>query len=82
MAGLRRAEALHGKLRSVKYLLGKDGRARQIRRAETMDDLFATVNWDSRWGERRREGSPPAAAHRPTATKGGQRRRVRPPAHA
>lgn len=37
----------NGKLRSAEYLLGTDGQARQIRRAETMDDLFATVDWDA-----------------------------------
>lgn len=37
----------NGKLRSAEYLLGEDGQARQIRRAETMADLFATVDWDA-----------------------------------
>ncbi|ADY26522.1 Diaminopimelate decarboxylase [Deinococcus proteolyticus MRP] len=35
----------NGKLRSAEYLLRADGRAEMIRRAETMDDLFATLSW-------------------------------------
>ncbi|ACV05171.1 diaminopimelate decarboxylase [Kytococcus sedentarius] len=35
----------NGKLRSAEYLLDQNGQAHQIRRAETMDDLFATVDW-------------------------------------
>ncbi|MFC6592663.1 hypothetical protein ACFP81_12110 [Deinococcus lacus] len=35
----------NGKLRSAEYLLRQDGSVEMIRRAETMDDLFATVEW-------------------------------------
>ncbi|QDT17145.1 diaminopimelate decarboxylase [Alienimonas californiensis] len=34
----------NGKLRSAEYLLKEDGSVEQIRRAETYDDLFATLN--------------------------------------
>lgn len=37
----------NGKLRSAEYLLQPDGQVRRIRRAETMDDLFATVDWEA-----------------------------------
>ena len=35
----------NGKLRSAEYLLCEDGTVRQIRRAETVDDLFATLDF-------------------------------------
>jgi diaminopimelate decarboxylase len=35
----------NGKLRSKELLLGLDGRTRQIRRAETTDDYFATLDF-------------------------------------
>ncbi|HAR64942.1 MAG TPA: diaminopimelate decarboxylase, partial [Lentisphaeria bacterium] len=35
----------NGKLRSAELLLQKDGSVRVIRRAETYDDLFATLNF-------------------------------------
>ena len=35
----------NAKLRSAEYLLQADGSVRMIRRAETMDDLFATLNF-------------------------------------
>ncbi len=35
----------NAKLRSAEYLLQEDGSLRMIRRAETMDDLFATLNF-------------------------------------
>ena len=35
----------NGKLRSAELLLEKDGSVRQIRRAETYDDYFATVDF-------------------------------------
>lgn len=35
----------NGKLRSAEYLLHADGSVTMIRRAETMDDLFATIKW-------------------------------------
>jgi diaminopimelate decarboxylase len=34
----------NGKLRSAELLLEKDGSVRLIRRAETLDDYFATLN--------------------------------------
>lgn len=37
----------NGKLRSAELLLRKDGAVTQIRRAETMDDLFATLDFTS-----------------------------------
>jgi diaminopimelate decarboxylase len=37
----------NGKLRSAELLLKKDGHASLIRRAETIDDYFATLNFDS-----------------------------------
>ncbi len=36
----------NGKLRSAEILLQEDGSTRMIRRAETMDDYFATLNFD------------------------------------
>jgi len=36
----------NGKLRSAELLLESDGSVRQIRRAETLDDYFATLNFD------------------------------------
>jgi diaminopimelate decarboxylase len=36
----------NGKLRSAELLLRKDGSVVQIRRAETPDDYFATLNFD------------------------------------
>lgn len=36
----------NGKLRSAELLLEEDGSVRQIRRAETIDDYFATLNFD------------------------------------
>ena len=36
----------NGKLRSAELLLEEDGSVRQIRRAETMDDYFATLDFD------------------------------------
>jgi len=36
----------NSKLRSAEYLLHEDGSVSMIRRAETMDDLFATVRFD------------------------------------
>jgi diaminopimelate decarboxylase len=35
----------NAKLRSAEYLLQEDGSLRMIRRAETMDDLFATLRF-------------------------------------
>lgn len=35
----------NGKLRSAEFLLGEDGKFHQIRRAETMDDYFATLDF-------------------------------------
>lgn len=35
----------NGKLRSAELLLGSDGSVKQIRRAETLDDLFATLDF-------------------------------------
>ncbi len=35
----------NGKLRSAELLLGKDGNVKMIRRAETMDDYFATLDF-------------------------------------
>ena len=35
----------NGKLRSAELLLEEDGSVRQIRRAETLDDYFATLEW-------------------------------------
>jgi diaminopimelate decarboxylase len=35
----------NGKLRSAELLLKPDGTVRQIRRAETMDDYFATLDF-------------------------------------
>jgi diaminopimelate decarboxylase len=35
----------NGKLRSAELLLEEDGTARQIRRAETLDDYFATLDF-------------------------------------
>ncbi len=37
----------NGKLRSAELLLEEDGSTRQIRRAETLDDYFATLDMDS-----------------------------------
>ena len=37
----------NGKLRSAEWLLRKDGTAVLIRRPETLDDLFATINWEA-----------------------------------
>ncbi|MDA1017734.1 MAG: diaminopimelate decarboxylase [Planctomycetota bacterium] len=37
----------NGKLRSAELLLREDGSVKQIRRAETMDDLFATLDFES-----------------------------------
>jgi diaminopimelate decarboxylase len=37
----------NGKLRSAEWLLRRDGSATLIRRAETLEDLFATINWDA-----------------------------------
>ncbi len=36
----------NGKLRSAELLLESDGSVREIRRAETLDDYFATLNFD------------------------------------
>jgi len=36
----------NGKLRSAEYLLTCDGKIRMIRRAETLDDLFATLQFE------------------------------------
>ncbi|MBD3422549.1 MAG: diaminopimelate decarboxylase [Chitinivibrionales bacterium] len=36
----------NGKLRSAELLLRPDGEVKQIRRAETLDDYFATLNFD------------------------------------
>ena len=36
----------NGKLRSAELLLEEDGSVRQIRRAETLDDYFATLSWN------------------------------------
>lgn len=36
----------NGKLRSAELLLEEDGNVRQIRRAETLDDYFATLSFD------------------------------------
>jgi diaminopimelate decarboxylase len=38
----------NGKLRSAELLLQEDGSVRQIRRAETLDDYFATVDFPAR----------------------------------
>ena len=35
----------NGKLRSAELLLNEDGSVTQIRRAETLDDLFATLDF-------------------------------------
>jgi diaminopimelate decarboxylase len=35
----------NGKLRSAELLLAADGTVRRIRRAETIDDYFATLDW-------------------------------------
>ena len=35
----------NGKLRCAELLLEADGSVRQIRRAETLDDYFSTVDW-------------------------------------
>lgn len=35
----------NGKLRSAEYLRREDGHVEMIRRAETLDDLFATLSW-------------------------------------
>ncbi len=35
----------NGKLRSAEYLLREDGGLEQIRRAETLEDYFATLEW-------------------------------------
>jgi diaminopimelate decarboxylase len=35
----------NGQLRPQELLLGKDGKTSRIRRAETLDDLFATLNF-------------------------------------
>ncbi len=37
----------NGKLRSAELLLEEDGSVREIRRAETLDDYFATLDFDS-----------------------------------
>ena len=37
----------NGKLRSAEWLLRRDGSTTLIRRAETLEDLFATINWDA-----------------------------------
>ncbi len=37
----------NGKLRSAELLLQADGSVKQIRRAETLDDYFATLDFDS-----------------------------------
>ncbi|MDR3232712.1 MAG: diaminopimelate decarboxylase [Planctomycetaceae bacterium] len=37
----------NGKLRCAELLLQEDGTVRQIRRAETLDDYFATMEWDT-----------------------------------
>lgn len=37
----------NGKLRSAELLLQEDGKVKQIRRAETVDDYFATLNFSS-----------------------------------
>lgn len=37
----------NGKLRSAELLLQKDGKVRQIRRAETLEDLFATLDFSA-----------------------------------
>ena len=37
----------NGKLRSAELLLQPDGSVRQIRRAETVDDYFATLEFPS-----------------------------------
>ena len=47
----------NGTLRSTKYLLGKDGRARRIRRAETMDELVDGPVRMALW-QRDRQGHP------------------------
>jgi diaminopimelate decarboxylase len=36
----------NGKLRSAELLLREDGSVTEIRRAETLDDLFATLDFD------------------------------------
>ncbi|MFW5644029.1 MAG: diaminopimelate decarboxylase [Alkalispirochaeta sp.] len=36
----------NGKLRSAELLLRPDGSVKQIRRAETLEDLFSTIIWD------------------------------------
>jgi diaminopimelate decarboxylase len=36
----------NGKLRSAELLLRPDGSVKQIRRAETLEDLFSTILWD------------------------------------
>jgi diaminopimelate decarboxylase len=38
----------NGRLRSAELLLGREGKVRQIRRAETIDDYFATVEFPAR----------------------------------
>jgi diaminopimelate decarboxylase len=36
----------NGKLRSAEFLLNEDNKFELIRRAETLDDLFSTIQWD------------------------------------
>lgn len=36
----------NGRLRSAEILLREDGSTKLIRRAETVDDYFATLLWD------------------------------------
>lgn len=42
----------NGKLRHAEFLMGRDRKLRMIRRAETLDDLFATLNVDEEFSWR------------------------------
>lgn len=44
---IRWAFNYNGKLRSAELLLHKDGSVTQIRRAETYDDLFGTLDFSN-----------------------------------
>ena len=44
---IRWALNYNGKLRSAELLLHKDGSVTQIRRAETYDDLFGTLDFSN-----------------------------------
>ena len=52
----------NGKLRSAEVLLGADGTSRLIRRAETVDDHFATIDFGELAGFVPTAGADAAAA--------------------